>query len=262
MTDSAIKYVGVDGCKGGWIGIGLADDGCSKVEVCEDFSEMLKCFSDASLILVDTPIGLVEDGESCDRVCDKEARRKLRDRGSSVFPAPTMQLVRKVIERDWNYQDTNRWFKSEYNEVGITFQTFSLVRKIDNVCNALKCRAKDASPKVWEAHPEVCFLALSESLKGEQELARKQESLGFGQRLQIVSHCVGNVSDIFIKVPRYKGKGSPLVEPNDVLDALALAITAKIGSQKGNEFRTFPKDPQPDSVGEMVYTLLPKGTPC
>ena len=77
-----------------------------------------------------------------------------------------------------------------------------------------------------------------------------------------MSHCVGNVSDVFIKVPRYKGKGSPLVEPHDVLDALALAITAKIVSQDRNRRGTLPENLNPDCIGKMVYAIPNEGTPC
>ena len=88
MTDSAIKYVGVDGCKAGWIGVGLSDgDGCPKVEVCKEFADLVACFGDACVILVDIPIGLPED--TVTRACDIEARKTLEKRGGR---APFSQL--------------------------------------------------------------------------------------------------------------------------------------------------------------------------
>ena len=46
------------------------------------------------------------------------------------------------------------------------------------------------------------------------------------------------------------------VADDDILDALAAAITARIGCQQGNELRTLPENPPTDSKGlpmEMVY---------
>ena len=273
MTDSAIKYVGVDGCKEGWIGIGLADDGYSKVEVCEEFADIVACFQDACVILVDIPIGLPEDGKPVFRVCDKEARGLLGKLQSSVFLVPSGRFVNEVMENeDWGYckvkkmkyseryRNANEWSNNRYGK-GIGSQSFGIIPKIGEVDKFLRTRDVD-SPEIREVHPEVCFWALNKALEEERRLVSKHEALGFGQRLRIVRCWVPNAVDIFEEVPRRENSESPLVKPDDVLDALAIAITAKIGSQKGNELRTLPKDPQPDSVGEMVYALIPKGTPC
>ena len=274
MADSGFKYVGVDGCKAGWIGVGLDDGESVCVNVREKFSEILECFGDARIVLVDMPIGLPKDGKPTLRACDEQAQDLLEERKQSVFRVPSKEFVEEVMtNQDWGYRnDPNMKYRERYRKAnersqelykgaGIASQTFGIIPKIYEVDEALHLAEND-SREVREAHPEVCFWALNKSLKGERRLARKQESLGFGQRLQIVSHCVGNAADIFRKVPRHKGKGSPLVEPDDVLDALALAITAKIGWRKG--FSRLPKDLSPDrkKPPEMVYAIPNEGTPC
>ena len=62
MTKSKSKYVGVDGCPCGWVSIGLDDNGGYEVKGFMEFKDLVDYYSDASLILVDVPIGLVENG--------------------------------------------------------------------------------------------------------------------------------------------------------------------------------------------------------
>ena len=253
MSDGAIKYVGVDGCADGWIGIGLGENDLVKVKVRGEFSELLEHFNDACLILVDAPIGLLEYVKEGGRDCDKEARNLLKGRASSVFSAPPRPLVNEVIKNeDWKYQDAKDWLKEhpevQCDKVGISSQTFSIIRKIGEV----RACVSDSS-NIREAHPEICFWALNETLKKKRRLVSKHEALGFGQRLGIVSCWVPNAVEIFEKVHRRESKTDPKAAPDDVLDALALAITAKIVWQNCERLGTLPKKTPPDSVGEMVY---------
>ena len=303
MTDSAIKYVGVDGCKEGWIGIGLSDwDGCPKVEVCADFSKMLKCFSDASLILVDTPIGLREDGKPRFRACDIEARHLLKERRSSVFRVASRRFVKAAMENpDWGFREVDEvkdrydkskeWLNSRVVDSGsFTSQEFYIIPKINDMDKVLLQRDQNVSPKVRESHPEVCFLALSEEHHPISD--GKSTPLGFWQRFRVVRDRLHDVSgvdvvDVFEEVRHEYTKSQ--VGDDDILDALALAITAKIGLQEGNELRRLPKDKETKCEGlssseflnlpdmdppptdnseknlpmEMVYALpSDEGTPC
>lgn len=258
MTDSAIKYVGVDSCKAGWIGVGLSDDdGCPKVAVREDFSDLVACFGDACVILVDIPIGLLENVQPSGRDCDKEARKKLkgrRERQSSVFSAPTRPLVDAVMK-----MEKPVWCAG----CGVNKQTFAIIPKIAKVSEALSHPIEGGLSKVREAHPEVCFWALNGGKSDSAMVSPKKTGAGFWERFKTLRRCVGNVDtivDVFMKVrpnyPKWK------VADDDVLDALALAITAKLGCENG--FKRLPKDLSPDrkKPPEMVYVILPKGTPC
>ena len=264
MTDSVIKYVGVDGCTGGWVGVGLDDDGGSAVKVCKDFCDVLEHFKDACVILVDMPMGLLEDGKSGDRVCDKEARKlsKVKRFKSSVFPAPTKRLLDKVIANEWEREDASEWSCKKWGRK-INAQEFGIFRKIHQVKESLLSCGQTFAPKVREAHPEVCFWALNGGKSDSAMVSPKKTGAGFWERFKTLRRCVGNVDtivDVFMKVrPNYpKGK----VADDDVLDALALAITAKLGCENG--FRRLPKDLSPDrkKPPEMVYVIPPKGTPC
>lgn len=273
MTDSAIKYVGVDSCTGGWVAVGLGAGGesCVKVFGSGEFPKILEHFGGACVVLVDMPIGLsdITHDETCTkrrstcdeiaRTCDKEARSCLGSpRSSSVFTAPPRKLVdKKIADPAWGYNGANLWLTERLGcKRGITQQTYSIIHKIIEVEEYLNTRGSD-SPIIREAHPEVCFWALN----GKQPmLAHKSEAFGLWERLKIVQcslHASIDVLDMFKEVcPRESKKR---IGADDVLDALALAITAKLGWQNG--FRRLPEDLPTDfkkpKPPEMVYYVIP-----
>ena len=142
------KYVGVDGCEGGWFSLGLDQNGnfCES-RVFEKFGQLLEHYKDAELILVDMPIGLPEEGERRD--CDSEARRKIRPRSSSVFPAPTRVMAR-------NIKDGHKFSAVS----GISKQTFSIGCKTAEVDEIMSKCTPNRKAQVREVHPELCFWAL------------------------------------------------------------------------------------------------------
>ena len=291
MTDSAIKYVGVDGCKGGWIGVGLSDGDCWDVHVCKDFADLVACFGDACVILVDIPIGLPEDGKPKLRACDIDARRLLGDLWRSVFEVTSRRFVNEAMRRGWKYRDhteASAWSRDCMGG-GISRQSFGITRKIGEMDEYMRNRDAD-SPIIREAHPEICFLALNDERRPMS--VRKKESSGFWERFKVLRRhvrAVDTIPDIFMAVRRRLKYPKAQVGDDDVLDALALAITAKIGSQEGNELRRLPKDKEAEREGlspseflnlpdmdppptdnseknlpmEMVYALPnDEGTPC
>ena len=102
MTHS--KFVGVDGCKYGWISVGLNEDAGFDIELFSDFKQLLSHFDAAQLILVDIPIGLSEGPER--RICDGNARSLLGNpRGSSVFTTPSRQTVHLAADPHTVFQE-------------------------------------------------------------------------------------------------------------------------------------------------------------
>ena len=267
MTDSAIKYVGVDGCKEGWIGVGLDDHGGSDVKVCKDFCDILEHFKDACVILVDMPIGLREDMQPGGRDCDIEARKlsKVKRFKSSIFPAPSKRLLDKVIANEWDREDASEWSDKKWGRK-VNAQEFGIFRKIHKVEDALSSCGQAISHKIRESHPEVCFWALNGGNPDSAMTTSKKGALGFWERFKVLRCHVRNVDtilDIFTEVRR-RGYKKSKVEDDDILDALALAITAKFGEKK--RFRRLPKDlpcdckkPKPP---EIVYVIPNEGTPC
>ena len=253
MTDSAIKYVGVDGCPAGWIAVGLGDgnESCVKVFGRGKFPSLLEHFNDASVVLVDMPIGLPEDGAPSLRDCDRDARWLLGERWGSVFPVPSRRFVDKMMEIGWGYKDyskANKWSKKCLGG-GISAQSFAITPKIVEVDKALKCD-KSILSKVRETHPELCFMALSEN--NQPMTHKKSEREGFEERCEILRHCTRHVDGLDVgaiyKKARRKESRKTKVADDDILDAIALAITAKLGLQNGNQLRHLPKGVAPEKV--------------
>ena len=252
MTESGIKYVGVDGCTGGWVAVGLGDgdESCVKVFGSGEFPNLLEHFDGASVVLVDMPIGLPDSIERGGRACDTAARKALNTkevkRGSSVFPTPTRPIVNEVIEN-------TGWRQG----LGITQQTFGIIPKIAEMDKTVATNEM-ASSKVREAHPEVCFWALN---GGHEAMSyHKSDGLGFLQRFRLLLRWVGDTEDICVaaheEARSLKWRARDMAT-DDVLDALALAITAQIGCRQGG-FQTLPENPPTDSKGlpmEMVYAI-------
>ena len=80
-----MRFVGVDGCKAGWLAI--ATDRASKwiVELYACMDDLWGDFGGAELILIDIPIGLPFRDS---RTCDILARKLLGLLRFSVFPPP------------------------------------------------------------------------------------------------------------------------------------------------------------------------------
>ena len=91
-SENEMFYVGIDACKAGWFAVSLESGSNFSIEIFSNISGLWDNYHDAKLILIDIPIGLRESGLD-ERLCDKEARRLLGKRGSSVFPAPCRAAV-------------------------------------------------------------------------------------------------------------------------------------------------------------------------
>jgi predicted RNase H-like nuclease len=242
-------FVGVDGCKGvdscktSWFAIALKDNGDPEANCFRNISELWDRYKKASMILVDIPIGLLDKGNE-ERKCDKEARAKLKSpRASSVFPAPCRRAIR---EEDYNKA---KEINKDKTEKGLTKQTFAIMSKIRDVDNFL-LNNKAARSRIKETHPEICFWALS----GHPMVHSKKKSEGQNERIKVLESVYSRANDIFTCAKStYRRKE---VAIDDILDALAAAVTAMLGYQNG--FETLPQEPERDSQGlpmQMLYYL-------
>lgn len=233
-------FVGVDGCKKGWLAVKLSDGREWEVKVFKDIGELWSDYHDAAVILIDIPIGLLDSGPQ-ERKCDVEARKLLGNkRGPSVFRSPCRPAV---------YSSTERASAVNLHLTGkrLPRQTLGILLKIREV-DMLMLGDKSARSVIKETHPEICFwsfagncsLKLSKKDWNGYQMRREILQSLFPMTLSIVEH----VSDNF----RRKD-----VATDDILDALVLAITAKKGV---NRFCTIPEISEMDSKGlrmEMVY---------
>ncbi len=152
MSSPSAPVAGVDGCRGGWVVARWAGPGTvARVEVVGPFS-LLVAELDAGtveVIGVDMPIGLALDGR---RDADREARKTLEHRRSSLFPTPAWATLTTMSYRDALV--ANR----AASGVGLSKQAFHLLPKIREVRDALLDRP---DRQVHEVHPETSFAVLA-----------------------------------------------------------------------------------------------------
>ena len=243
MTSNSLRIetaYGVDGCRKGWFYFALVPGREPEWAVVEEIADLVAGANDSDRIFIDIPIGLPTGGEG--RLCDSEARRKLSPhRTSSVFPVP----VRSALTAE-TYDEANKQNR-EASGKGLPKQTYAIMPKIKEVDSLLRGSAR-ARRAVREVHPEICFWALA---GGSPMRHGKKTGRGFRERLTLLERFHASAVKWFDEIRT--GYRSRDLADDDILDAMALAITA---SADRGALRTLPELPVEDSCGlpmEMVY---------
>ena len=230
-SPSSFTAYGVDGCPAGWLYVGIEPGGALRFDVVPLLADLVRTVGASDRIFVDIPIGLPDGGEG--RTCDREARRRLGPRASSVFSAP----VRAVFGID-TYEDANRVSRAAAGK-GLSQQAFAIVRKVREVDSLLR-RCSKARRLVREVHPEMCFWALA----GETPMRFRKGArakAGFRERVAVLSHLRPSVSDEVCQIARSFLRKD--VAWDDIADAFVAALTA---SQPPERLRTLPAAPGHD----------------
>ena len=214
--------LGVDGCRGGWIGAVLDDDGVELV-VGHHIAGLVVAVGVAPAVIgIDIPIGLPDTGP---RQADIAARRELPvGRKSSVFPTPARAAVSAAT-----WQEANEANRSATGR-GLSHQGFNLCRKIAEVDRWV--RGGPGMP-VLEVHPEVSFAAM-----GADTVPPKRTAEGRGTRLAAL-RAAG------LRLPEIRRTAA--YDVDDALDACAVAWTAL--RQAHGESRALPEVPERFSDG-------------
>ncbi len=242
-----MEYMGVDGCRGGWVYLSRDDNDLWESGLVPRFQDLTTILESTSRILVDMPIGLRDNGKA-ERLCDLAARAVLRQpRSSSVFPAPCRPALTAegYLECcELNYAQTGR---------RLSKQSWSICDKIKEVDIVLR-EANGSLAKIRESHPEVCFWALNRG----RAMRHNKRKTGGGEteRVNVVKSLLPASEDIICEA-RAKYKSTDVAR-DDIIDALILAITAKLGFQGP---QTLPDIPERDSMGlpmEIVYYMQRK----
>ena len=229
------NILGIDGSKSGWIGVKQHTKPESPHEIL--FNNKLIDFlsPDIELIIIDMPVGLDKNIQQGGRLVDKEARKKLFKRKSSVFNAP----IRDVLKAK-SYDEANTISKSK--GLGISKQSWNLVAKINELDQILQIQTR---PQIYESHPELCF----QTMNDDELRFSKKEYLGIKERERIL---IKNGFDRkFLNKNLKKNKN---FNSDDFLDACALSWTAKrvINQQNLN----LPKDPEKDELGIIMQMKI------
>lgn len=237
------KYVGLDWASKGWFGVILDDSGGWETDIFPSIWSVWKYHSDASRICVDIPIGLPTNTM---RACDVEAKKKLQHRQRRVFYTP----IRDAVYQQ-NLDEAKELNEREAN-FSIQNQAWSIVPRIREVDEFLDMYPS-ARDRLYETHPEVCFWALNgrtvvDAPKTSDEgIARRKALLvdEYPQAATLFEHAVSRYT-----APPY----APMVSgPDDIVDALAAAITA----HQGPDVSTIPGNPPTDERGLPMRIIYP-----
>jgi predicted RNase H-like nuclease len=241
--DPTLRYMGVDGCRFGWFCVELGERQARHVNVIEDIDTLSGLAKNKLLVLVDVPIGLLDRGGP-QRQCDRAARKVLGvPRASSIFPVPARATLHAK-----NYPEAVA-LNLQRLGVGLNKQSWNIVPKIKDMDRLLRNNRR-LHFVIRESHPEVCFWALN----NRQAMAfNKKQTRGHEERLTVLERYLPKAREIFFQtLVSYRRQD---VAPDDIIDALVLAVTARLAC--GN-IQTLPVKPQTDQFGlpmEMVYAL-------
>ena len=237
------KYLGIDGCKAGWFFVSIGSGNESEFGVFEKIEKLYVAYPNAKWMLIDIPIGL-PSGNIAARVCDNEARKLLSPkRHHSIFSPPCREALSAPTYKEAcsiNQKITGR---------KISRQAYHVSKKILEVDILLQTVPKVRSI-IRESHPEICFWALA-GCKSMEHYKKTED--GLIQRLDLLKQHFPQSSAIYkAALDRYLRKD---VAKDDILDALALAITA---SKLEEGEKRLPKVLEKDQLGvpmEIVYVI-------
>ena len=210
-------YVGLDGCRCGWVCCQIQDEKIS-FDLLKHISDITRLNS--TLMFIDIPIGLGDI--KVKRTIDIELRKLLsKSRKSSVFTPPIMEVL--DVE---NYKIGNEISKKITGK-GISIQSWNISKKIKEV-NDFKLSKESNEMNLFESHPELCF----ESLNKNPLMHSKKTDKGILERLDIINKYIllsPNKIDEF-----YRKFKSNILKKDDIVDAAVLALAQSFGIKMGS----------------------------
>jgi predicted RNase H-like nuclease len=233
-------FVGAVDAVEGWLAVTFTTAGFDHARVFDGIGSIWGAYEEvAERVLVDVPVGLIEEGDA-GRPCDEAARRVLGPRASAIVTPPVREAARKrrfpaakrATERKTGHDLSKRAFAMSDAIVAVD----ELVQEV-----------AEARTVLAEAHPEVCFRAFAgTTLEHEPTTAA-----GYAERMRALATFDRDAAPV-VQQSAESTAGHD-VGVHDVLDAVALAYTARPGP---GDLRSLPADPPTDASGlpmRMVY---------
>ena len=215
-------YYGLDGCRDGWVAARLEDNDLS-IEFYETISKFIQINPNADEYLIDMAIGFPSCKEQVRP--DKAARKILGKRGVTVFPVPCRQAVELGESKESVVQNREALKELNYEKlgVGLSQQTLAIIPKMAELDRFLQ-EHPEYRDRICESHPEVCFARLNGNRAIE---IKKSRSKGVSLRTKVLEKYLepGALDDIKALAKNNNCK------PDDVLDAVCLAVTARLKAE-------------------------------
>ena len=173
-------YIGVDGCRGGWIACVL-NHGEFRFERFDSLEQLVSHYPEFDAFLIDMAVGLRSSADQLRP--DDLARKELGQKSSSIFPIPCRQAVYADSEEEQKQTNIRILGKSHSK------QTVHIIPKIKELDEYLSLHPEYKN-RILESHPEVDFARLN----GSVVMTRKKEYPGFSDRAAILKGiCPGKI---------------------------------------------------------------------
>jgi predicted RNase H-like nuclease len=236
-----MTFVGVDGCKAGWLSIEIKDISIAQWNVFTTLNELHQHFSENKEIYIDIPIGLSDT--LVDREIDYVARTKLKpNKSSSIFTPPCRDAVYATDYISAKLINLKQKGKS------ISIQSWNICQKIKET--DLLIEQIGAHHPFREAHPELCFAQLN---NGKALFSKKSTLVGIKERLDLLQKYYPSSIDLFEKILENSFRKN--VKPDDITDAICLAVSAYIAGK--NELNKIIGKHLYDSKGILMALYYP-----
>lgn len=236
--EKTVFAVGIDWMKPVWVAAEIRG-GEITIRKLDHISEIEDHYRAADAVLIDIPIGLPENAAQDAARPDREARRLLpQNRKPSIFPVPCRQAV-SIEDYAGASAENERILGRKLTSQSHGFS--NMIRQVDEFL----ARHAGWKNRLAESHPEVAFQFLNDG-KGLQYSKHSEE--GLQERISILKGCGIDPGPVLAD---FRQK-----QHEDVLDALCLAATAKLGCERG--FRTLPEKPASDSRGLKMRMVFGK----
>lgn len=224
--------IGIDGCKSGWFSIWENQDKSIHSAVFSNLNELKNFFKNESQLIlgIDMPVVL---SEVIPRQADQLARKLLSKKASSVFTAPTPEMLDQP-----NYEKASLVSKRLFGK-SMSLQSWYLFPKIKDVQTMIH----HEDMQIYEIHPELSFRAMNNE---QVILESKKTQEGFALRNALLSMHFKNF--IFEDIRNQHARKD--VMDNDILDALAVLWSAK--RIQSNQASYLPQAPEKPNM-QIVY---------
>jgi predicted RNase H-like nuclease len=224
--------VGIDGCKSGWFSVWENQDESIHSSIFSSLNELKNFFKNESQLIIgiDMPVVL---SEVIPRQADQLARKLLSKKASSVFTAPTPEMLDQP-----NYEKASLVSKRLFGK-SMSLQSWYLFPKIKDVQTMIH----HEDIQIYEIHPELSFRAMNNE---QVILESKKSPEGFAIRNSLLTQHFKNF--IFEEIRRQYAR--KYVMDNDILDALAVLWSAK--RIQANQASYLPQAPEKPNM-QIVY---------
>ena len=224
--------IGIDGCKSGWFSVWENQDKSIHSSVFSNLNELKNFFKNESRLIlgIDMPVVL---SEVIPRQADQLARKLLSKKASSVFTAPTPEMLNQP-----NYEKASLVSKRLFGK-SMSLQSWYLFPKIKDVQTMIH----HEDMQIYEIHPELSFRAMNNE---QVILESKKTHEGFALRNALLSMHFKNF--IFEDIRNQHARKD--VMDNDILDALAVLWSAK--RIQSNQASYLPQAPEKPNM-QIVY---------